>query len=156
MQKRKKDLRYISSDSDDSIFLKIYQVAAKFEKKEHVSPQLRHEYKVYRELKGSRGICSVSLGTVLSSHLFLYTFSHHSLCSRLNTRILSRMKLSASSNVSLQCVTQVYFFGDHLDSYNVVVMELMGPSLEDLFERCRKRFSLKTGTFLCNLMKSVR
>jgi hypothetical protein len=41
---------------------------------------------------------------------------------------------------------QVYYFGDHLDLYNVVVMELMGPSLEDLFERCRKRFSLKTGT----------
>ena len=38
----------------------------------------------------------------------------------------------------------MYFFGDHLDMYNVVVMELMGPSLEDLFERCRKRFSLKT------------
>jgi serine/threonine protein kinase len=72
------------------------QVAAKFERKGHVSPQLRHEYKVYRELKGSKGICTV------------------------------------------------YFFGDHLDMYNVVVMELMGPSLEDLFERCRKGFSLKT------------
>ena len=43
------------------------------------------------------------------------------------------------------CCLKVYYFGDHLDSYNVVVMELMGPSLEDLFEKCRKRFSLKTG-----------
>lgn len=47
----------------------MYQVAAKFEKKEHVSPQLRHEYKVYRELKGSRGICSVSVDTVSSAHI---------------------------------------------------------------------------------------
>ena len=42
------------------------QVAAKFEKKDHISPQLRHEYKVYRELKGSRGICSVSPRTFLT------------------------------------------------------------------------------------------
>lgn len=45
------------------------------------------------------------------------------------------------------CCLKVYYFGDHLDSYNVVVMELMGPSLEDLFEKCRKRFSLKTGNY---------
>ena len=37
------------------------QYAAKFEKVGHGSAQLRHEFKVYRELKGSTGICTVSV-----------------------------------------------------------------------------------------------
>ena len=43
----------------------LFKVAAKFERKGHISPQLRHEYKVYRELKGSRGICTVSISWLL-------------------------------------------------------------------------------------------
>ena len=40
-------------------------------------------------------------------------------------------------------VVKVHHFGTQ-DNYNVMVMDLLGPSLEDLFNRCGRRFSLKT------------
>mmetsp|Transcript_1457 Transcript_1457/g.1523 ORF Transcript_1457/g.1523 Transcript_1457/m.1523 type:complete len:444 (-) Transcript_1457:15-1346(-) len=71
------------------------KVAIKFERHGTRCPQLRHEYKVYRELASCHGFC------------------------------------------------RVYHFGMQ-DNYNVMVMDLLGPSLEDLFNKCNRRFSLKT------------
>lgn len=40
-------------------------------------------------------------------------------------------------------IPKIYHYGIEGD-HNVLVMDLLGPSIEDLFEYCRRKFSLKT------------
>lgn len=37
----------------------------------------------------------------------------------------------------------VYYFGQHLLN-NILIMDLLGPSMEDLFDDCGRKFTLKT------------
>lgn len=51
-------------------------------------------------------------------------------------------------------VPQVYYFGQE-GLHNILVIDLLGPSLEDLFDMCGRKFSVKTCCMTAKQMVSL-
>jgi casein kinase 1 len=51
-------------------------------------------------------------------------------------------------------IPQVYYFGQE-GLHNILVIDLLGPSLEDLFDMCGRKFSVKTCCMVAKQMVSL-
>uniref|UniRef100_J3MPG9 Uncharacterized protein n=1 Tax=Oryza brachyantha TaxID=4533 RepID=J3MPG9_ORYBR len=56
--------------------------------------------------------------------------------------------------LAMAVIPHLKWFGV-VGEYNVMVIDLLEPSLEDLFNYCRRKFSLKTVVMLANQMVRV-
>ena len=64
------------------------------------------------------------------------------------------LSLLTPSLVNVVGIPSIKWCGTEGD-YNVLVMELLGPSLEDLFNFCSRKFSLKTVLLLADQLVSA-
>jgi hypothetical protein len=93
-------------------------------------PQLLYESKLYRILQGGSNTRVILLSPV---------------------SCLLKEELTDTPFLSAAGIPNVKWFGVEGD-YNVLVMELLGPSLEDLFSFCNRKLSLKTVLMLADQM----
>lgn len=65
-----------------------------------------------------------------------------------------RMYVVLLSTRILVGIPSVFYYGQE-GNYNCLVMELLGHSLEDMFDLCGRKFSVKTVSLLAKQMASL-
>lgn len=118
--------------------LRHIRVAVKLEKKAARYPQLEYESKVYRVLHQS----PVKAGDPLQ----------HGVQSQDVEKKATRDTFPSDRYSRIVVGIPTLYYYDSEGDYNILVMELCGPSLEDLFNYCHRRFSLKTVLMIAEQM----
>ncbi|XP_067005948.1 casein kinase I isoform X2 [Anabrus simplex] len=113
------------------------EVAIKLECIKTRHPQLHIESKFYKMMQGGGKICGFF--RINSGQKWMSSYLRGHFCNCV-VRVL----------VGIPTIKWCGSEGD----YNVMVMELLGPSLEDLFNFCSRRFSLKTVLLLADQLIS--
>lgn len=57
----------------------------------------------------------------------------------------------SNTNIVAAGIPNVYYFGQE-GLHNILVIDLLGPSLEDLFDHCNRKFTVKTVVMVAKQM----
>ena len=75
---------------------------------------------------------------------FLLDVVSQLMCSIRTTFVTNKLRFAAG-------IPNVYYFGQE-GLHNILVIDLLGPSLEDLFDHCNRRFTIKTVVMVAKQM----
>ena len=124
------------------------------------------KYKLNKKL-GHGAFGDVYQGSLLVYDLAIHVITHEEFAIKLEpmkskhpqlfheARIYKELQPGGISHCNIDGIPKVHWFGIE-GEYNAMVIDLLGPSLEDLFNYCKQHFNLKTVLILADQMVYIK